>query len=349
MTTNQVCKILNITLKSLIIYEQYGIVVPKREKNNYRNYSEDDLFKLRTIILLKELGFSLKDIKNLIDKNNYGNSQFTRSLYLQLRAVERKIDELNNVKNTLKTSIDKMLEHDFKLDYDHFVDNIDISLKENKTNRISWIDMWGFDNTAIKFDKMVRDKSNDELGLFEKYDEILFEIRSRIINHGAVNVIDIGCGTGNLCGDLSEKIDILGIDQSLEMILQAKKKYNKMKFKLGNFLDKPFRKNDIDIVVTTYAFHSLNHNEKKEALNYMLDYLKDNGKIIIADFMFLNDGEREKYKNSLCDKGRQDLWNVINNKYYTNLEELKRYVSSLNYKIHSEHIVNFTWIVEIKK
>lgn len=350
MNTNQVCKSLNITLKSLIVYEDHGIVVPKREQNNYRNYSEDDLFKLRTVILLKELGFSLKDIKNLMDNNNnYANTQFTRSLYLQLKAVEKKMYELDNIKNTLITSIDKMLECNEELDYDHFVDKIDVSLRENKANIRRWIDMWGFDNKAIKFDKMVRDNSNDELGLFEKYDEILSEIRNRIIEHGTTSVIDIGCGTGNLCGELSEKLDVLGIDQSLEMILQAKKKFNKMKFKLGNFLDKPFRKNDVDIVVTTYAFHSLNHEEKKEALNYMLEYLKDHGKIIIADFMFLNHAEREKCKNNLCDKGRQDLWDVINNKYYTNLEEFETYVNSLNCKIHSEHIVNFTWIVEIKK
>jgi putative AdoMet-dependent methyltransferase len=277
------------------------------------------------------------------------NSQFTRSLYLQLKAVERKIYELDNIKNTLITSIDKMLESDIELNYDHFLNNIDISFKENKTNRRMWIDMWGFDNKAIKFDKMVRDKSNDELGLFEKYDEILSKIRIRIIEHEAVSVIDIGCGTGNLCGELSGKMDIIGIDQSLEMIVQAKKKYNKLKLKLGNFLDKPFRKNDVDIVVTTYAFHSLNDNEKKEAIKYMLEYLKDDGKIIIADFMFLNDIEMEKCKNQLYGKGRQDLWNVIDNKYYTNLEELEKYITLLGYKINSEHIVNFTWIVEIKR
>lgn len=56
MNTNDVCKSLNVTLKSLRVYEECGIVVPKREENNYRNYSENDLFKLRTVILLKELG-----------------------------------------------------------------------------------------------------------------------------------------------------------------------------------------------------------------------------------------------------------------------------------------------------
>ena len=209
MNTKDVCDGLNVTLKSLRVYEECGIVIPKREENNYRNYSEDDLFKLRTVILLKELGFSLKDIRNLMDKNNYANTQFMRSIYLQLKAVERKIYELDNVKNTLITSIDKMLQSNDELNYDHFLENIDTSLKENRNNRMVWMDMWGFDNKAVKFDKMVRDKYKDELGLFERYDEILSAIRRKIIEHKAMQVIDIGCGTGNLCGELSGKINVL--------------------------------------------------------------------------------------------------------------------------------------------
>jgi len=204
-------------------------------------------------------------------------------------------------------------------------------------------------NKAIKFDKMVRDKSNDELGLFEKYDEILSEIRSRIIKHKSSKVLDIGCGTGNLCGELSDKINIVGIDTNLEMISYAKKKYNNMEVKLGSFLEEPFRKSYFDVVVTTYAFHGLNNCEKREAIKNMLEYLKDDGKIIIADFMFANEIEKEKCLSSLYTKGRQDLLDVINKKYYTNLDELEEYVKSLNCKINSEHIVNFTWIVEIEE
>lgn len=204
-------------------------------------------------------------------------------------------------------------------------------------------------NKGIKFDKMVKDKDNDELGLFEKYDEILSEIRSRIIKHKAERVIDIGCGTGNLCGELSEKIEVMGVDSNLEMLEHAKSKYKNMNFKLGSFLDKPFRKNYIDIVVTTYAFHGLKDNEKEEAINNMLEYLKDDGKIIIADFMFANNMEREKCINNLQTNGREDLLDVITYKYYTNVESLEKYIKSLNCKISSEHIVNYTWLVEIGK
>lgn len=298
---------------------------------------------------MKELDFSLKDIGKLIDKNNYSDTYFVRGLYLQLKAVESKMNELENVRNALISSINKMLGTNEELSYYHFLNNIDISLKENISSRRRWMDMWGFDNKAVKFDKMVRDKSNDELGLFEKYDEILKEVRRRIIKHKASYVIDIGCGTGNLCGELSDRINILGIDQSLEMILQAKKKYNNMNLKLGNFLDEPLSKNNADILVTTYAFHALNTDEKKIAIKHMIEYLKNDGKIIIADFMFLNDLEREKCKKSLYSQGKKDLWEVIDYKYYANIKELEAYIDSLGYKISSEHIVNFTWIVEIEK
>lgn len=348
MTTKQVCKKLNITPKALIVYEEYGILNPKRDSNNYRNYSKDDLLKLREVILLKKLGFSLKDIKTLKDNNNYANNQFMRSLYLQLRAVERNINELGNIRNTLKESIDKMLETEEELNYEYFLDNVDVSLQENEANRRHWVDMWGFDNKAVKFDNMIKDAAGDELGLFEKYDEIFSAVRKRILELGAKKIIDIGCGTGNLCGELSESLEVVGIDQSLEMLIRAKKKFSNLKLKLGNFLDKPFCKKQFDVVVTTYAFHSLNPREKKKALTYMLEYLKPQGKIIIIDFMFKNDAEKEKYKNKFLNEKRQDLWEVIDSRYYTDVEELESHADLQGLKIKCEHIINFTWKVEIE-
>ncbi len=349
MNTKEVCRRLSTTPKALRIYEEQDMVVPKRDRNNYRVYSTKDLLKLREVMLLKELGFSLKEIKSLTDKNIYADNQFARSLYLQLRAIEGKINELDNIKSTLRDSIDKMLETNEKLNYDNFLNNVSVILDENKINRRHWIDRWGFNNKAVKFDKLVRDSSNDELGLFTNYDEILEEIRLRINKYKAKTILDIGCGTGNLCGVLSRSLDVVGMDQSLEMLLQAKKKYNAMKLKLGNFLDRPFSKDRFDIVVTTYAFHALNDKEKLMALRNMMEYLRVNGKIIIADFMFSNDIEKNKCKNKLLNEAKEDLWNVINNGYYTNVEKLKNCVISQGYKINCKHIVNFTWIVEIEK
>jgi putative AdoMet-dependent methyltransferase len=60
MNTKTVCKQLNVSQKALRIYEDLGIIVPKRDENNYRNYGENDLLKLRQLILLKEMGIPFK-------------------------------------------------------------------------------------------------------------------------------------------------------------------------------------------------------------------------------------------------------------------------------------------------
>ncbi len=349
MNTKEVCKKLCMTEKALRVYEACSIITPEREANGYRNYSEEDLLKLREILLLKEIGFSLKEIKLLTDRNIYANNRFTRSLYLQYKAIDCKIAELDNIRSTLKESVDRMLESDKELNQTRFLDNISETLKANKAVRRQWIDKWGFDNKAMKYDKMVNDRANDELGLFEKYDEILEEIRCMIIEHKAQEVLDIGCGTGNLCGSLGSKIKVVGMDQSLEMLLQAKRKYENMKLKLGNFLDKPFDTNRFDVVVSTFAFHTLNNEEKKIALYHMLEFINEKGKIIIGDFMFTNDSERESCREKLCAQHQFDLWEVIEKRHYTNLENFSEYVKSLGLRVTCRHIVNFTWLMVIEK
>ena len=202
-------------------------------------------------------------------------------------------------------------------------------------------------NRAIKYNKMVKERKDDELGLFEKYEEILHDVRKYILESNPYTIIDIGCGTGNLCGPISDKINVIGIDKNEEMLEYVKNKYKNMNVRLGSFLDEPIDKNYADIVVTTFAFHGLNDNEKKIAIKNMMDYLKSKGKIIIVDFMFKDEGEREKYKNKFKSEHRLELWEAINRKYYSNVEKLESYLNNLNVKVKSNHIINFTWIMEI--
>ena len=202
-------------------------------------------------------------------------------------------------------------------------------------------------NRAIKYNKMVKERKDDELGLFEKYEEILHDVRKYILESNPYTIIDIGCGTGNLCGPISDKINVIGIDKNEEMLEYVKNKYKNMNVRLGSFLDEPIDKNYADIVVTTFAFHGLNDNEKKRAIKNMMDYLKSKGKIIIVDFMFKNEEEREKYKNKFMSENRLELWEVINRKYYSNVEKLESYLNNLNVKVKSNHIINFTWVMEI--
>lgn len=68
-------------------YEKEGIVVPQRQENGYRSYSEDDLKLLLKIKLLRQLGVSVFKIKCL----QKGSEDFSQLLTEQIKALEEKI------------------------------------------------------------------------------------------------------------------------------------------------------------------------------------------------------------------------------------------------------------------
>lgn len=203
-------------------------------------------------------------------------------------------------------------------------------------------------NKGARYDKMVQEKSGDELGLFDKYEETFIKIRDKIKRYNVKNIIDFGCGTANLCGVLSEKINVIGIDKSIEMIQEGKKKYPEMNFIECSILDVSNIKEKADIVVSSYVLHGLNEEEKRKALSNML-LLNDRKRVILIDFMFENMNSKEEYKENLLRNNRPDLWEFIESKNFFIVEDLRKYVEENNLKITFEHVVNLTWIAEIYK
>lgn len=58
-------KKLLISMDTIRFYEKEGLLQPKRLPNGYRDYDESCEAQLKMIIVLKQLGFSLKEIEQL--------------------------------------------------------------------------------------------------------------------------------------------------------------------------------------------------------------------------------------------------------------------------------------------
>lgn len=346
MNTMDVCSRLGITPKGLRVYEEKGMVVPKRNKNGYRNYSDIDMLRLREILLLKDLGFSLQDIKVLLEKNINDGYVFVRSLYFQKQAIQKKIKGLKNIEKTIEDSIDSMLNYNENENNQVYFDTMEKVLERNKKAISNWTDQWSFDTWAMNYDQSL--SNNDELDLFKDYPRVLEEVRKEIKTTNPEKILDLGCGTGNLTGLYSEELHVYGIDQSLEMLLQCKNKYPKMKIKLGNFLDETYVEGvKFDCIATTYAFHHLTQIEKEKAIDYMLDSLNPKGKIVIGDLMFFNEANREEKRQEFIANGREELWEIVEDEFYSDVEKLKGYVEKKGIGFRYEHLVNFTWIIVI--
>lgn len=118
MTRGNIAKELNVNPETLRYYEEQKLIKkPRRLENNYRIYDEDDLMRIKFTLMAKQLGFSLKEIKDLLDlsiteksdrkkvrilvsnKSNIINEKIT-----QLTKIKTVLDELNSLCQSNETA-----------------------------------------------------------------------------------------------------------------------------------------------------------------------------------------------------------------------------------------------------
>lgn len=110
MFIQQVAKKLNITTRTIRHYEDLGIIKSDRLENNYRVYDEKNYDKLKFLVRARNLGFSLKECKELIKlfENNTRQSSLVREIAKKkLNDLKLQIKELNNLKISLQWLVNK--------------------------------------------------------------------------------------------------------------------------------------------------------------------------------------------------------------------------------------------------
>ena len=71
-TVKDVSKIAGISIRTLQYYDKIGLLISSNHTEaGYRLYGEDDMKKLQQILLFRELEFPLKDIKNIMESDNF--------------------------------------------------------------------------------------------------------------------------------------------------------------------------------------------------------------------------------------------------------------------------------------
>lgn len=77
------------------------------------------------------------------------------------------------------------------------------------------------------------------------------------------NALDVGCGTGTYCQELSKLgIKIKGIDYTEELIMEAKKKFPNLDFEVGNGYNLNFENKSFDLVISIGALQCLENHRK---------------------------------------------------------------------------------------
>lgn len=82
---------LGITRANIRFYEREGLLTPVRSENGYREYSAEDVERLRTIILFRKLGVSVADIRSLFD----GELELHEAVENSISSLREQIEALN--------------------------------------------------------------------------------------------------------------------------------------------------------------------------------------------------------------------------------------------------------------
>ncbi|MBU5227887.1 methyltransferase domain-containing protein [Clostridium senegalense] len=340
---SEVANIFNITTNKIRYYEKKGLLKPLRDSNNeYRKFNDEDIMTLQLILLYRSIGLSISDIKDIIE--NKTNKNYLNHFNDQWEIVNDEIQRLTIVRDSLENILDKLyMKEECGLDSDI----LDVIKRANKISDIknNWKDKWNFNDWAKSYDKtIVEDRG--EVKVYKNYNLILDKVYNLASENSkkGFKFLEIGVGTGNLSSKfLRNNCDIVGIDQSREMLSIAKKKYPKLKVRLGEFLKIPYSDKSFDIIVSTYAFHHLNENEKVIAIEEMIRVLKDNGKIIIGDLMFKDVDDKRYVLKSLTKEQIEE----VEDEYYTNIDFLKKEFRKFDKNLSYERIDTFNYIVKI--
>jgi DNA-binding transcriptional MerR regulator len=109
MTIGRVATAARISIDTIRFYERRGIVAqPRRNFSGYRVYSSDVLERLRFIADAKALGFSLREIRELLSlgvKSTQECGPVTRKAEAKLAAMNDEIRRLQSMRRTLEKMI----------------------------------------------------------------------------------------------------------------------------------------------------------------------------------------------------------------------------------------------------
>ncbi|MDI6754907.1 MAG: class I SAM-dependent methyltransferase [Thermodesulfobacteriota bacterium] len=117
----------------------------------------------------------------------------------------------------------------------------------------------------------------------------------------AENILDIGCGEGELCNYLAKHTGkrITGLDVSGAGFRKAKRMAHKIKVPnliecvegdVGNMVC--FEGDEFDAVTMAYTLHHV--NEEKKALFEIKRILKPGGRLIVADYVIKKEGQEKE-------------------------------------------------------
>jgi Hg(II)-responsive transcriptional regulator len=115
LSIGQVAKSAGVGVETVRFYEREGLLSqPERKASGYRRYDDEAVQVLRFVRRAKQLGFTLKEIKNLLElrrSSSATRADVRKQALAKLDDIEGKIRDLTRMQAALQTLVRKCHGH----------------------------------------------------------------------------------------------------------------------------------------------------------------------------------------------------------------------------------------------
>lgn len=215
-SSGEFARMAKVSLRTIRFYDKKNILKPSYvNPNGARFYTDADLVRLQQILLLKYLGFSLDEIKEmLVEENDY--HFLLNSLNVQKKLVEERIDQLQLIANAIENTTET-IKSNKEIDWSNMLELIHLTgMEQSLKNQYQ-----NANNISARIN-LHQNYSTNTQGWFPWIYE-----QCHIQN--GTKILELGCGNGALWieqmakPDFPDNIHITLSDLSEGMLRDAKR------------------------------------------------------------------------------------------------------------------------------
>lgn len=297
-TVCQVCETLDISRSTLLYYERIGLVTSARNPaNNYRQFPQSEIDKLRAIKLLQVGGLSLSESLSCLQ-----GSLSPDQMHERLSSLAEQIDKLKQAYSILQalsglssSEESRNWQQDFERQTpDTYFNWLQTQgFTELQALQIRWIskDMTGNDDYTERFYELFLNMQRQGPG-----DNALnLDLLSHIENSIQIkSTLDIGCGTGAGTQFLVENLEteVTALDNAeiflnkLTEWVKSNSLNDRVSIIDGSMLSPPFAEKRFDLIWSEGSAYIMGFNN---ALKTWKPLLTDDGYLFISEMCWLTD------------------------------------------------------------
>lgn len=256
-TSGEFARMARVSVRTIRFYDKQNILKPSYVNDSgTRFYSDGDFARLQQILLLKYLGFSLDDIRNMtIDDTDYHMLQ--NSLNLQLKLVRDHIEQLQMVEKAIQGTA-SMIGSAHKIDWSQMLDLIHLTNMENSL-KIQYQNASNISSRISLHNLYAQNKQGWFPWIYEQC-EIL----------EGMDILEIGCGNGALWTEnislLPSNVTIILSDISDGMLRDAKRSIGqedgRFSFSTFDCHTIPYPDNSFDLLIANHVLFYCSDIEK---------------------------------------------------------------------------------------